>query len=244
MGKEVSEAGSELDVYVDVDSGMGRCGVQAEEAATIAQAIAREKGLVFKGIMAYEGHVGSGKTKDERVKLANDAMAVVARAKKGIENSGMKVDVVSVGSSVSTWTVSKDPIVTEVQPGMYIFNDTGLVDREVATVDDCALTVLATVMSKPANDRAVVDAGSKSFQWDQGLFPRAFYYDGVTMVKFSEEHGWLTLAGKAKQIKVGEKLRFIPVHCCTCVNQHDEMIGIRNSKVEKVWPILARGKMK
>jgi D-serine deaminase-like pyridoxal phosphate-dependent protein len=204
----------------------------------------REKGLVFKGIMAYEGHVGSGKTKDERVKLANDAMAVVARAKKDIENKGMKVDVVSVGSSVSTWTVSKDPIVTEVQPGMYIFNDTGLVDREVATVDDCALTVLATVMSKPANDRAVVDAGSKSFQWDQGLFPRAFYYDGVTMVKFSEEHGWLTLAGKAKQIKVGEKLRFIPVHCCTCVNQHDEMIGIRNSKVEKVWPILARGKMK
>ena len=63
-------------------------------------------------------------------------------------------------------------------------------------------------------------------------------------VRAALRHGWLTLAGKAKQIKVGEKLRFIPVHCCTCVNQHDEMIGIRNSKVEKIWPILARGKMK
>ncbi len=244
MGQAVREAGSEIDVYVDVDSGFGRCGVKADDAADLAEAITREKNLVFKGIMGYEGHIGGGKTKEERLKIANDATAIVARAKQNIVRKGMKVDVVSVGSSVSTWIVAKDPTVTEVQPGMYIFNDVFLLDREVATLDDCALTVLATVMSKPVAERAVVDAGSKAFQWDQGVFPRSFNREGVSMVKFSEEHGWLSLAGEAKQLKVGEKLQFIPVHCCTCVNQHDELIGLRNSKVEKVWPILARGKMK
>jgi D-serine deaminase-like pyridoxal phosphate-dependent protein len=244
MGRAVREAGSELDVYVDVDCGMGRTGVSAEDAAGIAEVISREKNLVFKGIMSYEGHVGSGKSREERVKLAEESMRVVARAKKGIEKKGMNVDVVSVGSSVSTWVVARDPVVTEVQPGMYVFNDTGLVDKEVANVDDCALTVLATVMSKPAIDRAVVDAGSKAFQWDQGKFPRAFDAEGVEMVKFSEEHGWLRLAVGGKQLTVGDRLQFIPVHCCTCVNQHDEMIGLRKSKVERIWPILARGKMK
>jgi D-serine deaminase-like pyridoxal phosphate-dependent protein len=244
MGNAVREAGSELDVYVDVDSGMGRCGVQPDDAAEIADAVERENGLVFKGIMGYEGHVGGGKTKAERLKLSNDAMTAVTRAKKGIEKKGIDVEVVSVGSSVSTWTVAKDPVVTEVQPGMYVFNDVMLLDREVATIDDCALTVLVTLMSKPAAEKGVVDAGSKAFQWDQGQFPRAFDREGVKMVKFSEEHGWLTLEGKAKELKLGDRLRFIPVHCCTCVNQHDEMIGIRGSKVEKVWPILARGKMK
>jgi D-serine deaminase-like pyridoxal phosphate-dependent protein len=244
MGSAVREAGSELDVYVDVDCGMGRCGVQPDDAAGIADAVERENGLVFKGIMGYEGHVHGGKTKDERLKLAIDAMTAVTRAKKDIEKKGIGVEVVSVGSSVSTWTVAKDPVATEVQPGMYVFNDAGLVDRQVATVDECALTVLATVMSKPVQERGVVDAGSKAFQWDQGQFPRVFDREGVKMVKFSEEHGWLTLEGEAKKLRVGERLRFIPVHCCTCVNQHDEMIGLRGSKVEKVWPILARGKMK
>ena len=150
----------------------------------------------------------------------------------------------SVGSSVSTWINAKHPAVTEVQPGMYVFNDHVLVDRGVATWNDCALTVIATVMSRPAPDRAVVDAGSKAFNFDTGLFPKALGRDGIKMTHFSEEHGWLQLEGEGRNLKIGDRISFVPAHCCTTVNQFEEMHGIRGNSVEKVFPILARGKMR
>jgi D-serine deaminase-like pyridoxal phosphate-dependent protein len=240
--KACEEAGSQLDIFVDVDVGMHRCGVDPEHAVRLAIEISRTRNLVFKGLMGYEGHVGRGKTKGERLFLAREAMKIVSEAKRLIEHKGVKVDVVSVGSTVSTWTTAKHPDVTEVQPGMYVFNDGGLVDREVATLDECALTVLTTVMSKRTPEFAVVDAGSKAFHLDQGIFPRT-RSRGIRMVKFSEEHGWLQLSGRGKSIKIGARLEFIPQHCCTCVNQFDELAGIRRGRVEAIWPIVARGKM-
>lgn len=236
------ERGSELEVYVDVDVGMHRCGVTPEQAVALAEEISRQSNLVLKGLMGYEGHVGRGKTREERARLSRDAMGVISEAKRLIERRGIGVEVVSVGSSVSSWTNAAHPDVTEIQPGMYLFNDGGLVDREVATLDDCALTVLTTVMSKPSEDRAVVDAGSKAFQWDTGIFPRT-RTAGVEMVKFSEEHGWLRLWDRGSALRVGERLEFIPQHCCTCVNQHEELVGMRGGTVERVFPIAARGRM-
>ncbi len=243
MGKACRNEGSELDVYVDIDVGMHRCGVDPKRAASLAKEVSGEKNLILKGLMGYEGHVGSGKTKAERLRLANEAMRTVTEAKRSIEEKGIEVEVVSVGSSTSTWVTAKHPAVTEVQPGMYLFNDGGLVDNDVATLGECALTVLSTVMSKTSDDHAVVDAGSKAFQWDQGIFPRTRSH-GIKMVKFSEEHGWLQLSGRGKGVRVGDRLEFIPQHCCTCINQHDELVGIRSGSVEKVWPVVARGKMK
>jgi D-serine deaminase-like pyridoxal phosphate-dependent protein len=244
MGKIFREAGSQIDVYVDIDVGMGRCGARAEDAPAIAQQISKEKNLVFKGLMGYEGHVNGVKTKEDQVKASADAMKKITAAKKGIKKKGIDVEVVSVGSSVSTWINAKHPDVTEVQPGMYVFNDHVLVSRGVATWDDVALTVVATVMSKPAEDRAVVDAGSKAFNFDTGLFPQSLAREGSVMDHFSEEHGWMHLAGEAKKLKVGDRMRFVPAHCCTTVNQHEEIYGIRGTKVEKIFPILARGKMR
>lgn len=237
------EAGARLDVYVDVDSGMGRCGVQPEDAPHLAKEISRQDSLVFRGIMGYEGHVSRAETRAEQIKLSNAAMDKVVAAKKGIERAGLSVDVVSVGSSVSSWINAKHPATTEIQPGMYIFNDHVLVSRGVATMKDCALTVLSTVMSKPSKDRAVVDAGSKAFNFDTGLFPVALDHEGIAMEHFSEEHGWLHLSGRGTNIRIGDQLRFVPAHCCTCVNQHDEIIGVRGDEVEMVFPVLARGKM-
>ncbi len=244
LNRSCSERGIEIDVFVDVDVGMNRCGVGPPQAAVLAKQIAAESHLKFRGVMGYEGHVGSGSTREERVQLCQRSMNVVADAKKRIGHQGITVDVVSVGSSVSVWTTAKHPDTTEIQPGMYIFNDCFLMDKEVATIEDCALTVLATVMSKLDENRAVIDAGSKAFQWDMGKFPRPLKQQGVHVVKFSEEHGWLAIDGNSRRIRLGDKLEFVPYHCCTCVNEHDEMLGVRDSKVEKVWPILARGKMK
>jgi len=242
-GKIFRDVGTEVDVYIDIDVGMGRCGARPEEAAALAQQVYREKNLIFKGLMGYEGHVIGNKTKKEQVKASADAMKGIVAAKKGIKKKGLDVEVVSVGSSVSTWNNAKHPDVTEVQPGMYVFNDHVLVDRGVATWDDLALTLVATVMSKPAEDRAVVDAGSKAFNFDTGLFPKSFAREGSVMEHMSEEHGWLRLAGEAKKLKIGDRMRFVPAHCCTMVNQHEEIYAIRGTKVEKVFPVLARGKM-
>ena len=245
MGRIFGEIGSEVDVYVDVDVGMHRCGVSLpKEAAELAREVSRHDGLVFKGIMGYEGNVNGAESKQDQIKLADAAMNEIVAMKKAVEDTGAKAEVVSVGSSVSTWINAKHPAVTEVQPGMYIFNDHVLVERGVATWDDCALTVVSTVMSKPAPDRAVVDTGSKAYNFDTGLFPKAFDRKGVKMTHFSEEHGWLELTGEGKELKIGDRMRFIPSHCCTTVNQFDELYGIRENKVEKVFRILARGKMK
>lgn len=243
-GKVFREVGSEVDVYVDVDIGMHRCGVQPQEAAALAAQVSKEKNLVFKGLMGYEGNVNGKKTKKEQIAASKEATDGIVAAKKAIKKKGIAVDVVSVGSSVSTWINAKHEDVTEVQPGMYAFNDHVLVERGVARWSDLALTLVATVMSKPAEDRAVVDAGSKSFNFDTGLFPKAFEVEGATMEHFSEEHGWLHLTGAAKKLKVGDRMRFVPAHVCTMVNQHEEMYGIRGDRVEKVFPILARGKVR
>ncbi len=243
IGRIFKEAGARLDLYVDVDTGMGRCGVQPKDAPKIATEIARQEALVFKGIMGYEGNVNGAKTKEEQVRLSNLAMDKIVSSKKGVERAGLSVDVVSVGSSVSSWINAKHPATTEIQPGMYALNDHVLVSRGVATMQQCALTVLATVMSKPAKDRAVVDAGSKAFNFDTGLYPIPLDRKGVVMEHFSEEHGWLHLTGEGTSVKIGDRIRFVPAHCCTAVNQHEQFIGIRGDKVERTIPVLARGKM-
>jgi 3-hydroxy-D-aspartate aldolase len=244
MGSIFKDEGSEIDVYADVDVGMHRCGVSDSKlAAALGREVSSREGLVFKGLMGYEGNVSGAKSKEEQVRLAGEAMDELTKAKEAIEREGIKVEKVSVGSSVSVWINAKHPVVTEVQPGMYIFNDHVLVDRGVATWEDCALTVLSTVMSKPSPDRAVVDAGSKAFNFDTGLFPIVPHRDGIKMNHFSEEHGWLQLEGEDRGLKIGDRLRFVPAHCCTTINQFEELHGIRGDKVEKTFQILARGKM-
>jgi 3-hydroxy-D-aspartate aldolase len=240
IGRIFHDNGEEIDIYVDVDSGMHRTGVKPVDAGPLAKQISRQEGLVFKGIMAYEGHVHG--TKKERLDLSNKAMAIVGQAEKAIQKAGLKSEVISVGSSVSTWTNAKNPLTTEVQPGMYVFNDAGLVHNGVATWDDCALKVYATVMSKPDEGRAVVDSGSKCYNFDKAQFPET-RHPGVKMYNFSEEHGWLKLSGDGKKVKIGDRLTFIPVHCCTTVNQHDQIYGVRKGKVERVFKTAARGKM-
>ena len=244
LSKACSKVGSELNIMVDIDIGMHRCGILPNEAATLAGIVSKQKNLIFKGLMGYEGHVGRGKTTKEREDLSRAAMDQMVFAKKEVRRAGLEIEVTSVGSSVSTWVNAKHPEVTEVQPGMYVFNAVNLVDAKVATFDDCALTVLSTVMSTPTENRVILDAGSKAFHFDQCRFPHLIGYD-AEIDHFSEEHGYVTIKNKTGKVpRLGEKVEAIPFHCCTCVNEHDEMIAIRDGKVEKVWKIAGRGMMK
>ncbi len=244
ISKACSDVGTELKVFVDVDVGMHRCGVLPIEAGALAEKISRLKNLVFAGVMGYDGQAMHGKTKAEREQLSTEAMDQIAIAQKEIRKAGLDIKVTSVGSSVSTWIDAKRPEVTEVQPGMYLFNAMNLVEAEVATVDDCALTVLTTVMSKPTEDRAILDAGSKAFHFDHCAYPWLVGLEGAEIYGFSEEHANVLLKGATRSLKVGDRVQAIPQHCCTCINQHEEMVALRKGNVENVWKVAARGMMK
>ena len=244
ISKACKEVGCELRVLVDVDVGLHRCGVSPAEAGILAEKISRLDGLIFTGIMGYDGQAMRGKTKQEREAISNEAMDLISIAQKEVRREGHEIEVTSVGSSVSTWTDAKREEVTEVQPGMYLFNAVNLVEAEVATVDDCALTVLATVMSKPTEDRAILDAGSKAFHFDHCTYPWLVGMEGAEIYGFSEEHANVSLEKSSVKLGVGDRVQAIPYHCCTCINQHDEMVALRNGKVEKIWKVAARGMMK
>jgi D-serine deaminase-like pyridoxal phosphate-dependent protein len=152
---------------------------------------------------------------------------------------------VKVGGTATSKFSGRHPVATEINPGMYIFNDTGELSVRSYELDrsDCALTVLSTVISKPAADRAVVDAGSKSISMDTDRLPIAKHRDDLSYERASEEHGWLTLDG-ANDLAVGDRVEFIPPHVCTTVNLHDTLLGHRDGEIRSVWDVQARGKVR
>jgi D-serine deaminase-like pyridoxal phosphate-dependent protein len=244
---QLSQVSKDLDVeincLVDINCGMNRCGVTPKEACELAAHITKEKRLVFKGIMGYEGHIG-GFPREQWPKLVEESMSIVIQAKKEIEKKGIQVEDVVVGGTPTAKLSGKYPGITEITPGEYIFYDYGHVESGLVKMNDCALSVFCTVMSKPSNDRAVLDGGLKTFDFDQGEYPRLRDGSlGAKLISFSEEHGVLQLeGGKSKEsIRIGQKLEFVPYHVCTCVNMHDKLYLARNGKVEKIIPVLARG---
>lgn len=245
LSKVAEESNVEVNCLIDIDCGMHRCGATPTEASQLATHVTQSKNLVLKGIMGYEGHVGSF-PREQWPKLVEEAMSIVMQAKREIERNGIRVEDVVVGGTPTAKLSGKYQGVTEITPGEYIFYDYGHVESGLVKIDDCALSVYCTVMSRPTKDRAVIDGGIKSFDFDQNEYPRLRHESsyGATLISFSEEHGVLRLDGeKAKEISIGEKLEFIPYHVCTCVNMHDKLYLSRNGRVEKTTPILARGKL-
>ncbi len=244
LGGSCREAGVEVGVYVDVDCGMHRTGVQPEKAWEIAEKVNRVEGVYLAGVMGYEGHAGAPSSRDERVKLIDEAVRATLKAAQIMKSKGIEPPEVSVGSSATVRVSAKYEGVTELQPGMYVFNDWYLVEREAARIETCALHVLTTVMSKTVEDRCVVDAGSKAFHLDMGRYPVCVGVEGVEIYKFSEEHGWVKLTGEAqKNVKLGDRLEFIPYHVCPCVNQFDRIYGVDGERVVNIWDVKARGRV-
>ena len=242
LGRSCREAGVEVGVYVDVDCGMHRTGVAPEKAWEIAKKVTEHEGLYLVGVMGYEGHAGAPINRDERNRLVDEAVKATLRAVQIMKSKGIEPAEVSVGSSATVKLSAQYDGVTELQPGMYVFNDWYLVEREAASVETCALHVLTTVMSKTSPDRCVVDAGSKSFHFDMGRYPVCVGMEGVEMYRLSEEHGWVRLSGKAPtNVRLGDRLEFIPYHVCPCVNQFDKIYGVDGVNVVNVWEIKARG---
>lgn len=234
--------GVQLRILIEVDIGMGRCGVEPEKPAlTLAQRVATAPGLRFEGLMGYEGHTVMVPDFTERKRRTEASLKPLLETKALIEAAGLPVSIVSSGGT-GTFDITGDyPGITEVQAGSYITMDTQY--RDAVGVDfACALFVLAQVISTPRPGVAIIDAGLKTLTRDYAL-PSVAFPEGWELIRLSEEHGHLRQTGGI-DLQPGDRVKIWPNHGCTTVNLHDHYIGLRDQVVEDVWPIAARGKIR
>jgi len=238
-------AGAHIDVLVEINVGANRCGVEpGAPALALARAVAAAGHLRFAGIHAYHGAAQHLRSVSERQTAIAIATRKARSTKKLLESSGIAVDVVTgAGTGTFVFEAASD-VFNEIQPGSYVFMDAdyGANDWSGFPQFEQSLFVLATVMSVPTADRAVVDAGLKASSVDSGM-PQLAGWKGVEYVKASDEHGVLKVAAGAQAPRLGEKVRLIPGHCDPTVNLYDWMACVRNGRVEALWQISARGAM-
>ena len=239
--------GTSLDILVEIDCGAERCGVISKSAAIeIAKAVQTANHLTFKGIQAYQGAMQHHRTHEERKASFAKVNAQVSDTVQALADHGISCEIVSGGGTGSYAFESASGLYNELQCGSYAFMDADYgrnLDASGERLDagewQNALFLLTQVMSHTKPDRAIVDAGLKSQSVDSGL-PTVFDHPGLECISCSDEHGILTDPDGI--LKVGDKLRLVPGHCDPTANLHDWYVGVRDGKVEVVWPISARGK--
>ncbi len=237
-------AGATIDVLVEIDVGAHRCGVApGAPAAALARAIAASPGLRFRGLHAYHGAAQHLRTPKERRAAIVGASGEAAQSKALIEVAGIACPVVT-GAGTGTWQLERDSgVYTEIQPGSYVFMDADYGRNALAPDEhhfEQSLFVLATVMSTPVPERAIVDAGLKAFAFDSGP-PLVHGRPGLEYAKAYDEHGVLTVSQHASPARLGDRLWLVPGHCDPTVNLYDWIVGVRGDRVECVWPVTARG---
>lgn len=238
-------AGVKLDVLVEVNVGADRCGVEpGAPVVALARAIVASKNLRFAGLHAYQGAAQHVRRPADRQAAIDKAVAAVRTTLDHLAAAGLKADVVT-GAGTGTYLLEAGSgVYNEIQPGSYVFMDADYnrnLDEagQPVKVFEQSLFVWTTVMSHPVPERAVVDAGLKALSVDSGM-PLVADLPGVEFQKASDEHGVLALPA-GTTLKVGDKLRLVPGHCDPTVNLYDWIVGVRDGKVECVWPITARG---
>lgn len=239
--------GTELGVFVEIDCGAGRCGVKTADAVVeIAKAAAAAPNLTFKGIQAYQGAMQHMDSYEDRKAKLDAAIAQVQEAVDALDAAGLSPEFVSGGGTGSYYFESNSGVYNELQCGSYAFMDADygrIHDKDGKRIDagewENALFILTSVMSHAKPNLAVVDAGLKAQSVDSGL-PFVYGRDDVKYIKCSDEHG--VVDDPNGVLKVNEKLKLVPGHCDPTCNVHDWYVGVRNGKVEVVWPVSARGK--
>ena len=226
-----------LDVLMEVNVGLDRCGVAAgEQALKLAQGITKLPGLNFRGLMGYEGgmYLKNQKQKEAACRKANQTLVDTKRL---LVENGIQVEIVSAGGSNTYQLTGTYPGITELQVGSYVTMDTH--NQEYGLGFEPALRVLATVISRPEPGRAVIDAGLKAVSKDEGL--PACTLQGVELIKLNEEHGHLRIHDPDQHLKPGDKIELIPSHGCTTIPLHADYILVRDQKIVSITPIAARG---
>lgn len=236
-----------LECLVEIDCGAGRCGVRSASAATgIAQAIDDAPALKFSGLQAYQGSMQHLESYQDRKARLDEAIAFVQTVVAALHAAGLRPELVSGGGTGSYYFESSSGVYNELQCGSYAFMDADygrIRDKDGKRIDhgewENALFILTSVMSRASPDQAVCDAGLKVQSLDSGL-PVIHGRNDVKYIGASDEHG--VIEDKNGVLRINEKLKLVPGHCDPTCNIHDWYVGVRNGKVEVVWPVSARGK--
>jgi len=239
IAEAASREGVEVGLEIECDTGGKRAGVQSpQEAADLAKVIARLPGVRFRGWMTYP-------TSKETIPFFEEASRLIA-------SDGLQAEIRSGGGTGGMWRAHENlPVVNEHRAGTYIYFDRNCVGAGAAEWDNCAMRVHMTVVSRPTADRAILDGGSKTLtndgvHRDMKGFGRIVEYPDAVIYQQSEEHGHVDLSACApeRRPQIGERVSIIPNHACGTTNMHDEVVGVRKGKIEVVWPVLARGKIR
>ena len=230
-------AGRPLGVVIECDTGRKRAGVEtAKEAVALARLIKESPGLRFEGFLFYPTEQSWPQTQ----RFFDEAL-------KGARALGIEPRIVSTGGTPNLPNMGKLEGATEHRAGTYIFNDRMMLACGAATPEDCALLVYATVVSRAAPERGILDSGSKTLTADTGALNDGFglilEYPQAKIHAFAEEHGFLDLARSNARPKVGEVVRVVPNHVCVVVNMVDRLIAVRGDKIVDVLPVAARGRL-
>ncbi|MGB3489586.1 MAG: D-TA family PLP-dependent enzyme [Xanthobacteraceae bacterium] len=237
LTKAAAAAGRSLPVVVECDTGRKRAGVETPaEAIELARVISTSPGLNFAGFMLYPTESGWPQAQT----FFDEALA-------GVRALGLEPAIVSTGGSPNLKNLGQLRGATEHRPGTYIYNDRMQMAAGVATLDDCALHIYSTVVSRAAPERGILDAGSKTLTADSGGldgFGLILEHPEAKIARFAEEHGFLDLARSNTRPNIGDVVRIVPNHVCVVVNMLDEVVMVRGDEIVGVLPVAARGKLR
>ncbi len=234
-------AGVEQPVLIEVDTGMNRCGVSpGAETVAMARLVAATPGLRLRGVMGWEGHLAGMPAGEQKRAATAAAVGLLTASADACRAAGFPIDIVSCGGTGTHPITAGLPGVTEIQAGGAIFHD--LTYASWGLDHEFALTVLATVISRPTPTRVVVDIGKKTMSSDQTA-PRPRDLADASALRLSAEHGQFELAAAADTPTVGDRLHLIVGYGDTTVHLHETLVGTRNGRVEIVWPLLGRGRL-
>jgi D-serine deaminase-like pyridoxal phosphate-dependent protein len=242
-----AEAGvAGLPVYVEINMGGNRCGIEpGAPALDLARRIGDSRHLAFAGLQAYHGSAQHLRGWAERQQAIAGAAEQAAATRDLLSANGIACDNIT-GAGTGTFEFEAGSgVYTELQCGSYIFMDADYgrnldAGGQPTRAFEPSLFVWATVMSRPAEERAIVDAGLKALAFDSGP-PLVWDEPAATYERASDEHGRLAVAGATNRLRLGDKLKLVPGHCDPTVNLYDWYVGVRNDRVEALWPITARG---
>ena len=231
LSSAAREADLRLTVLVECDTGAHRCGVQSPaQAADLARLIAGLPNLHFGGLMTYP---------------TNEQLDDFVRATRSLlEEDGLQIERVSGGGTPFMWQAHTHRELTEHRAGIYVYGDRLTLRSGAVRLEDCAIKVHATVVSRPTPERGILDAGSKSLSSDlHGLdgYGLICEYPEATIYQLSEEHGHADFSACPRKPEIGERVTIIPNHCCTVTSLFDEVVGMRQGEVEVTWQVAARG---
>jgi D-serine deaminase-like pyridoxal phosphate-dependent protein len=243
------KAGCEVNILIEFDMGMHRCGLQSvEELVRMARTVDELPGARFSGILFYPGHIWD--LPAAQGAALQQLSLKIQEIREGLKKRGLGCETVSGGSTPTAYNSHLVQGLTEIRSGTYVFNDMNEVGIRVCQLSQCALKVLVTVVSNAVAGSAMIDGGSKTFSGDRLLsgdktgFGHVVEHPQIKFVSMSEEHGHLDLTRSSYKPTVGEKFSIIPNHVCTCVNMHDQIYYHRKGIVEGSWIVEGRGKIR